>query len=160
MLLLSALAFFVVIFLLASITVAVAWMGFLKSKAEESDAARRDQETAEEAAAAAAAEEDSPLFRTERLSTISFVDSVLTRLDFIGIMKTRIAQAGLNWSVGRVTALMLLCGAIAVAALSRFLPALAALAAGAAVAFAPYAYILRRRNQRFLKFREFFPDVL
>ena len=85
MLILSVLAFFVVIFLMAAITVAVAWMGFLKSKAEESDAAR-DGGSGE-------APEDSPLFRTERLSTINFVDSVLTRLDFVEIMKTRIAQA-------------------------------------------------------------------
>src|SRR5947209_9759708 len=90
MLILSALAFFVVIFLLASITVAVAWMGFLKTKAEESDAARRDRETAADggdAATAAAIDEDSPLFRTERLSTINFLDTLLTRFDFIEIMR-------------------------------------------------------------------------
>ena len=38
MLILSILAFFVVIFLLASITVTVAWMAFLKTTAEESEA--------------------------------------------------------------------------------------------------------------------------
>ena len=44
MLIVSILAFFVVIFLLASITVTVAWMGFLKTTAEQTDAARRDLE--------------------------------------------------------------------------------------------------------------------
>jgi tight adherence protein B len=163
-LILSALAFFLVIFLLASITVAVAWMGFLKSKAEESDAARRDRETAEAGgdavAATAQADEDSPLFRSERLSTINFLDSLLTRFDFIEIMKVRIAQADLNWSVGRVTTLMLLCGTVALAAFLRFLPTWVALAGAGAVAFAPYGYILHRRNKRFQRFREFFPDVL
>jgi tight adherence protein B len=159
MLIVSVLAFFVVIFLLAAITVAAGWMGFLKSKAEESDAAQRDQETGEEGAAAAA-DDDSPLFRSDRLSTINFMDSLLTRLDFIETMKTGIAQADLNWSVGRMTALMLLCGAVALAALSRFLPFVAALAGAVAVAYVPYAYILQRRNQRFQKFRENFPDVL
>src|SRR5437899_1616951 len=159
MLILSVLAFFVVIFLLASITVAAGWMGFQKSKAEESDAAQRDQETGEEGAAAAA-DDDSGLFRSDRLSTISFMDSLLTRLDFIENVKTGITQADLNWSVGRVTALMLLCGAVALAVLIRFLPFLAALAGAVAVAYLPYAYILQRRNKRFQKFREHFPDVL
>ncbi len=40
----SILTFFVVIFLLAAITVTVAWMGFLKSRVEDTDAARRDLE--------------------------------------------------------------------------------------------------------------------
>src|SRR5215470_13834261 len=106
MLIVSGLAFFVVIFLLASITVAVSWMAFLKTRAEESDAARRDHETPEgdeKAAAAAGIDEDSPLFRTERLSTIDFLDAVLGRFDFIEIMKARLGQADLNWSVGRFT---------------------------------------------------------
>ena len=57
----------------------------------------------------AAVAEDSPLFRSERLSTLNFWDSVLARFDFIEILKTRIAQAELDWSVGRVTLGMLLC---------------------------------------------------
>src|SRR5437879_13466787 len=81
MLIVSALAFFVVIFLLASITVAVAWMGFLKTKAEQSDAARRDRETVDAgddvASAAAGIDEDSPLLRTERPSTIHCLDGPL-----------------------------------------------------------------------------------
>jgi tight adherence protein B len=160
----SALAFFVVIFLLASITVAVAWMGFLKTKAEQSDAARRDRETAgagdDPASAAVGIDEDSPLFRTERLSTIDFLDGVLARFDFIEIMKLRIGQADLNWSVGRFTTLMLLCGTVALAVLLRLLPTWVALVGAIAVAFVPYGYILGRRNRRFHKFREFFPDVL
>jgi tight adherence protein B len=165
MLIISALAFFVVIFLLASITVAVSWMGFLKTKVEESDAAQRDltlddPDAPVAAPAPAFLDEDSPLFRTERLSTINFLDSVLTRFDFIEIMKARIAQANLNWSVGRVITLMLLCGTIALAICLRFLPAWAALGGGLAVAFGPYGYILHRRNKRFRKFSENFPDVL
>src|ERR1700722_6558349 len=103
MLIISILAFFVAIFLLASISVTVAWMAFLKNAAEESDA-RRDQE---------AGDEDSPLFRSQRLSTLNFWDAVLARFDFIELLKERIAQADLDWSVGRVTAGMLLSGTIA-----------------------------------------------
>jgi len=145
MLILSILAFFAAIFLLAAITVAVAWMGFVKQTGE-----------------AEAAQDDgtSDLFRDERLSSLSFWDSLLARFDFIEILKTRMAQAELEWSVGRVTALMLLCGAIAGFLMLKILPVWAAFAAAVGVAFLPYGYILRARDKRFRAFREAFPDVL
>jgi tight adherence protein B len=151
MLIVSILAFFVAIFLMASISVTVAWMAFLKNAAEESDAARRDQE---------AGDEDSPLFRSQRLSTLNFWDSVLARFDFIELLKERIAQADLDWSVGRVTAGMLLSGTIALAVLLKFLAVWAALLGAALIASIPYGYILHRRQKRFQKFAENFPDVL
>jgi tight adherence protein B len=145
MLILSVLAFFAAIFLLAAITVAVAWMGFVKQTAE-----------------AEAAQEDgnSTLFRDERLSSLNFWDSLLARFDFIEILKVRMAQAELEWSVGRVTALMLLCGTIAGFLMLRILPVWAAFAGAIGVAFLPYGYILRAREKRFRAFREAFPDVL
>jgi tight adherence protein B len=150
MLLVSSIAFFVVIFLLASITVTVAWMAFLKTTAEETDAARRDLE---------AGEEDSGLIRSDRLSTLNFWDSLLTRFDFVDALKARLAQADLDWSVGRVTLAMLLCGTIALLALAKWATGWAIVGALLA-AYLPYAYILHKRNQRFLKFRENFPDAL
>jgi tight adherence protein B len=159
MLIVFILAFFVVIFLLASITVTVAWMAFLKTKAEESDAALRDLEAGEDAGLGAPAAE-SPLLRTERLSTLNFWDSVLTQFDYVEIMKARISQAELDWSVGRVTLLMLLSGTVALAILLKFVAVWAALLGAGILAFAPYGYILRRRNRRLMKFRENFPDAL
>lgn len=156
MLIASILAFFVVIFLLAAITVTLAWMAFLKTAAEESDAARLETE-AENAVPEAAG---SRLFRSERFSTVNFWDSLLARFDFIEILRTRIAQADLNWSVGRVTLTMLLCGTVASAILLKFISIWIALGLAVLVAFAPYWYILRRREKRFQKFRENFPDVL
>ena len=151
MLIPSILAFFVVIFLLASITVTVAWMGFLKTTAEESDAARRDQE---------ADDEESTLFRTQRLSTLNFWDSLLARFDFIEILEVRIAQAELDWSVGRVTLAMLLLGTVVTLVLWKLVVVWGAILGGLLAAWVPYGYILRKRNKRFLKFRENFPDVL
>lgn len=145
MLILSVLAFFAAIFLLAAITVAVAWMGFVKQTAE-AEAAQED--------------DGSTLFRDERLSSLNFWDSLLARFDFIEILKVRMAQAELEWSVGRVTALMLLCGTIAGFLLLRILPVWAAFAGAIGVAFLPYGYILRAREKRFRAFREAFPDVL
>lgn len=151
MLILSILAFFLVVFLLASIAVTLAWMGFLKTTAEETDAARRDRESSDP---------DSPLFRTARLSTLSFWDSLLARFDFIEILGARIAQADLTWSVGRVTLAMLFAGTVTTLLLMKFMVPWGALLGGLLAAFAPYGVILQKRNRRFLKFRENFPDVL
>jgi tight adherence protein B len=162
MLIVSMLAFFVVIFFLATITVAIAWMAFAKKAAESNEASRDLAESENPEAAVGAAEvwdEDSPLFRHDRLSSLGFWDNLLARFDIIEILKNRIAQADMDWSVGRVTLLMLLSGTVAFLAVMRVLPAVALLA-GAAAAFLPYAYILRRRSRRFRKFREAFPDVL
>lgn len=161
MLILSILAFFVVIFLLASIAVTVAWMGFLKTTAEETDAARRDLETADqESPDHESYERESRLFRTERLSTLTFWDSLLTRFDFVDILEARIGQAELGWSVGRVTLAMLLSGTIVLLVLLNLVPVWGAILGGLLAAYAPYGYILRKRNRRFQKFRENFPDVL
>jgi tight adherence protein B len=163
MLILSILVFFVAIFLLCSIAVTVAWMGFLKTKAEDSDAARRDMEAAQAAPGAVRESDDestSGLFRPERLSTLNFWDSVLARFDFIEILRERIAQADLGWSVGRVTLGMLLAGTLTLIVLLKFLAVWAAMMGAVLLALVPYFYILRKRDKRFLKFRENFPDVL
>jgi tight adherence protein B len=152
---LSIFAFFVVIFLLATITVAIAWMAFLKRQAEGAVAAGPAGAEPE-----AALGEDSPLFRNERLSTLNFWDGLLTRFDFVEILRTRVMQADLDWSVGRVTLAMLLSATISFLLCWKILPGWAALAVGGVVGFAPYAYILRVRRKRFDRFREGFPDVL
>jgi tight adherence protein B len=152
MLILSILAFFAAIFLLAAITVAVAWMGFVKQTSEA-------EEASQEAAAGSPAE-GSGLFRNEKLSSFSFWDNLLARFDFIEILKARMAQAELDWSVGRVTALMLFCGMVAGLLLLKIVPVWGAFAGAVTVAFLPYGYILRARGKRFRAFREAFPDVL
>src|SRR5579862_4306838 len=101
MLILSMLSFFAAIFLLAAITVAIAWMGFVKRAEEQNQAAH---EEASEAGADKYAErydapfldEESPLFRTERLSSMNFWDNLLTRFDFVEILKNRLAEAELD----------------------------------------------------------------
>jgi tight adherence protein B len=162
MLILSMLSFFAVVFLVVVITLAIAWMGFVKRSTEQSQAARseghgEDQDTP---ADAPFLNENSPLFRNQRLSSMSFWDNLLARFDFIEILKTRLAEADLDWSVGRVTLIMLLCGIVTMLLLQKFLPPLAGLAGAVGAAFIPYALVLRIRNRRFRKFREAFPDTL
>ena len=156
MLILSILAFFAAIFLLVAIVVAVAWMGFVKQTGEAEEAAH---DTIDDAPAEALAA-DSRLFRNDRLSSLSFWDNLLARFDFIEILKARMAQAQLEWSVGRVTALMLFCGTAAGLLLLKIVPAWGAIAGAIGIAFLPYGYILRAREKRFRAFRDAFPDVL
>ncbi|MEP6962286.1 MAG: type II secretion system F family protein [Acidobacteriota bacterium] len=154
MLILSVLGFFVVIFLLAIITVAIAWMAFVKRASEVEDERRSENGEGGEL------DDNSPLFRSDKLSTLNFWQNILTRFDFMEILKVRLAQAEMNWSVGRVTLTMLLCATIAGLAAHTLLPWWGAFLVAVAVAFAPYSYILSRRTKRFNKFREMFPDVL
>lgn len=153
MFLLSVLAFFVFIFLLVTLTVAIAWLAFLKSQA---DGAAAGQSSAEPETAG----EDSTLFRSERLSTLNFWDSLLARFDVAEILKVHLMQAELNWSVGRVTLAMLLSATVSFLIFWKVFPVWASLLAAGGVGFAPYGYILRVRRQRFERFREGFPDVL
>jgi tight adherence protein B len=134
-------------------------MGFVKQTGE-AEAAQDDVAAASPAGDSELLRFRSELFRDERLSSFSFWDNLLARFDFIEILKVRMAQAELEWSVGRVTALMLFCGAVAGLLLMRIVPVWGAFAGALAIAFLPYGYILRAREKRFRAFREAFPDVL
>jgi tight adherence protein B len=171
MLLANSLAFFLVIFLLAAILTAIAYLAFLKMKAEESDAQRSDISIAKAPQAPGEREsegreelgfrvEPSLLLQSDRLSSITFWDSVLAHFDFGALVQRRLDQADLRWSVGRITSMMLLVGVIVLAVLMRLAPWWAALLGAAAATMAPYSYVLYRRNKRFQKFRENFPDAL
>jgi tight adherence protein B len=150
MLVFSILAFFILTFLLASIAVAVSWMAFLKTRAEELEAEQGEL----------GLDDDSPLMRPERMSTINFWDNLLARFDFMEILKTKIAQADLDWSVGRVTIAMAFGAIVAFVIFFKMLGFFPALVAAVLAALAPYGYIVRKRNKRFQKFTEHFPDVL
>lgn len=102
------------------------------------------------------------LLRDQELSTISVWHQVLERFDFVEVLKLRIAEAGLRWSVGRVTLVMLLAGSTSAAVLFwlDWMPLVSAPVAGIALALSPYFYILRRRGQRFARIEEQFPDAL
>jgi len=146
MLLASSLAFFLVIFLVASILTAIAYLAFLKMKADESDAEQSDltlskplnaqDQAAEGREVLGFGIEPSVLLQSGRLSSITFWDTVLAHFDFGAILQNRLDQADLRWSVGRITSMMLLVGVIALAVLMRLLPMWAALLGAAAAAMA------------------------
>ncbi len=102
------------------------------------------------------------LLRQQLLSTIFVWHRFLARFDFVEILRLRIAEAGLKWSVGRVTSMMLLLGALGAAILfaADFAPLISAPVAATAGVLAPYVYILRERKKRFQKIEQQFPDAL
>lgn len=106
--------------------------------------------------------EASRILRDESLSTISAWGKFLEHFDFVDLMNRQIAQADLDWSVGRVTLSMLLSGLLALVFLVRggWLPGWMNGALAYAAALAPYLYIWNRRKKRFAKFEAQFPDAL
>jgi tight adherence protein B len=102
------------------------------------------------------------LLRNETVSSIGFWAELLDRFAFSAPFKKLVEEAGLNWSVGRCTALMLMSGASSAVVLSRisWLP-LVLVAAGSVFALsAPLFYIRHKRQKRFELFEQHFPDAL
>lgn len=149
--LLTIIVVFLATFLAAAITVVVAWM-ILQ---------RRSGET-EDLWPAGVSQAPSRLLKNEELSTISLVSELLARFDFVEGLKARLAEADIHWSVGRLTAMMLLAWAAvtALAAHASGMPAWAALAAGCAAGYLPCSYVLYRRKTRLALFEEQFPEAL
>ena len=170
MILVSSLVFFLVIFLLASILAAIAYLAFMKMKADQSEAEQSDFTLSKPLNSLPPQTDDreelgfriesSPILQSGRLSSITFWDAMLARFDFVALLQSRMDQADLRWSVGRITSMMLLVGVITLAVLMRLVPLWAAFLGAAASVFAPYGYVLHLRAKRFMKFRENFPDAL
>jgi tight adherence protein B len=102
------------------------------------------------------------LLKDESLSSISPWARLLEKSDFVRIMHRHLLQAGLTWSVGRVTLLMLLASSVALGFAMQFewIPGWVDLLIAVAVAALPYLYILHCRAKRFRQFEENFPDAL
>ena len=102
------------------------------------------------------------LLRQQPLSTISLWRQLLVRFDFVRILERRLAEAGLKWSVGRTTLMIMLLASAAAALLFAldWAPLLSAPIAIVTVAVLPYTYILRRRTKRFQQMELQFSDAL
>jgi tight adherence protein B len=102
------------------------------------------------------------LLRTETVSSISFWAALLERFRFVPNLRRLIAEAGLNWSAGRFTALMLMSGASMGVVLSRvnWLPFVAVATGGVLAMLAPFFYVRGKRQKRFEVFEVNFPDAL
>ena len=101
------------------------------------------------------------LLRDEQLSEIPAIDSLLRRSSRVSELQKMLAQGGLEMRAGNflgVSALAAVAAAVLAYTLSRRVEATwIALLVGAVL---PYAYASVRRNKRFEKFEELFPEAI
>ncbi len=150
MLVFSSVLFFVTTFVAIGLVLSLAW--FTLQKIQTRDVPQEEQ-----------SQPAGPsILRDQSISTISLWSKLLERFDFVDLMSRHMEQAGLDWSIGRVTLSMLLTGTIALVILVKggWFPGWMTGLFAYAASLAPYFYILRRRKQRFAKFELMFPDAL
>jgi tight adherence protein B len=107
-------------------------------------------------------EEELALLRDEQLSQIPILDDLLRRSERIAAIQKLLAQAGMSLRAGNFLGVSVLSGvgsAIVAFALTKNNPAIAwaALVIGLLL---PYSYASYRRNKRFEKFEELFPEAI
>jgi tight adherence protein B len=105
--------------------------------------------------------EELALLRDEQLSKIPALDTLLRRSERVSAIQESLTQAGMKFRAGNFLFLCVLCGAgsgIAGLLWSKN-PAIgwAALAIGT---FLPYSWVSYRRQKRFEKFEELFPEAI
>jgi tight adherence protein B len=108
-----------------------------------------------------APDEELALLRDEQLSKIPALDTLLRRSPRVSAMQDALLQAGMKLRAGNFLALCVICGVLS--GIAAFLysknPAIswAALVIGA---FLPYAFVSFRRQKRFEKIEELFPEAI
>ncbi len=102
------------------------------------------------------------LLRQDQTSTMPIWRQLLDHVNFTQFLKKRIDQAGMRWSVGRVTLSMLLLASLFFALFldASWTPPGASLAAAWAGASVPYWIIEWKRKKRLRKIESQFPDAL
>src|SRR5271166_1725800 len=106
-------------------------------------------------------DEELALLRDEQLSKIPALDSLLRRSARVSAIQDALVQAGMKYRAGNFLLLCLLCGAVCglAAIIWSKNPAIgwAALMIGF---FLPYSLVSYRRQKRFEKFEELFPEAI
>ena len=101
------------------------------------------------------------LLRDEQLSKIPAFDTLLRRSARVSAMQESLLQAGMKYRAGNFLVLCLVCGGVAgFAALVWSRNPAIAWAALIIGAFLPYAFVSYRRQKRFEKIEELFPEAI
>ena len=147
---------FLLVFAAAAVAASTAWNVQEEKRRKKLD--KRLKRSVEEQI-----EAEGDLLRKDLTSGVQFYGRLLERYDFTRAMRKHLSQARLNWSVGRLTAMMLVSAFLVLNIVPRlplaipiYVTAMGALLAGAA----PYLYVLRRRTKRMAMFEEQFPEAL
>jgi tight adherence protein B len=106
-------------------------------------------------------DEELALLRDEQLSKIAAFDTILRRSARVSAIQDSLLQAGMKLRAGNFLVLCAICGiAIGVAALLYTKNPAIAWAALIIGAFLPYSFVSYRRQKRFEKFEELFPEAI
>src|SRR5207302_2678706 len=101
------------------------------------------------------------LLRDEQLSKIPLFDNLLRRSARVSAIQDSLLQAGMNYRAGNFLLLCLVCGGVAgFAALVWSRNPVIAWAALVIGAFLPYSFVSYRRQKRFEKIEELFPEAI
>ena len=105
---------------------------------------------------------DAHLIKDEDLSTIAIWSDLLKGIGHVETLRRWLEEAGLEWSVGRVTWFMLLSGSAVYALFwrSELLPSGVSFVAAMIAASIPLALIRSLRQRRFRQFSDQFPEAL
>ena len=119
-------------------------------------------ESIERGADGAITEEAAPdLIKRANLSDIPLLERVLRRITPAKSLQTYLAQADLNWSVGRVVVVTILLLLLIPFILSFFVPNLVILGiSGVIAALGLYLFIYIKRSFRFDRFNELLPEAI
>lgn len=108
-----------------------------------------------------APEDELALLRDEQLSEIPALDSLLRRSSRITDMQKMLAQAGMSLRAGNFLGFSALAGIAATLLAYYFSKRIEVAWIALMVGFVlPYAYVSIRRNKRFEKFEELFPEAI
>ena len=107
-------------------------------------------------------DEELALLRDEQLSKIPALDTLLRRSARVSAIQESLLQAGMKFRAGNFLVMCLICGGVAgfaALAWSGWNPAIGwvALIIGA---FLPYSFVSYRRQKRFEKIEELFPEAI
>jgi len=148
-------AVFLILFAATALTASVAWSTLERKRQSLLDQRlQRDQ--------ALLVEADTDLLRKDPTSRVPLYGQLLERFRFTETLRETLAQANLHWSVGLLTASMLVSAFLMLNIVIRlqWVPFYLVPPAVALAGFLPYAYVLRKRNRRLALFEEQFPEAL
>jgi tight adherence protein B len=106
--------------------------------------------------------EELALLRDEQLSRIPALDTLLRRSERVSAVQESLAQAGMKMRAGNFLMLCVFCGVAAGAATLAWSSKTPAIAWTAFIigTFLPYSVVSYRRQKRFEKFEELFPEAI
>jgi len=106
-------------------------------------------------------DEELALLRDEQLSKIPAFDNILRRSERVNAMQDALLQAGMKYRAGNFIVLCLICGLVTGFVTLVYTGSAAIAWAGMIIgAFLPYAFVSYRRQKRFEKFEELFPEAI